>query len=365
MVASHTMEKQYSQNRLSIQKEHFASLPNGDSVDRFILKNSNGIELSVINYGCIITSLLIPDRHRKISDIVLGFENNEHYFTQNNAFFGAVIGRFSNRIAKARFDLNGKTYNLYVNENDNHLHGGKIGFHKRLWNAEKVLEEERVGVIFSYLSPHMEEGYPGNLNVTVAYYLDEENKLSFEYQATCDKPTVINLTNHSYYNLSGSFDSILDHELTINAKSYLPVDSSGIPLDMAEVENSPFDFRTANKIGSEIDADHIQLKQAGGFDHCYILGTPDKFKHAARLYHSESGRQMDMYTTEPGAQLYTGNGLDGNLIGKGGIRYLKRSGLCLETQHYPDSPNRPDFPSTVLNPGEIYKSRTVLQFSAR
>lgn len=346
-----------------ISGEEFGKLPDGTSVQQYTLANANGIEMKVITYGGIITHLTVPDRNGNYADVVLGYDSL-HQYLEMNPYFGAIIGRYGNRIAKGEFSLNGETYELARNNIGNHLHGGIQGFDKVVWQAELLEMDDAVGLKLSYTSEDMEEGYPGTLSAIVTYILDNQNRLTFDYEAVTDKTTIVNLTNHAYYNLSGMSSDILGHELTINADSYLPVDSTLIPLQAEFVEGTPFDFRISKVIGADIGKENIQLQNGGGYDHCWILNEEgEELSLAATLYDPESGRQMEVYTTEPGIQFYSGNFLDGSITGKNGVVYGKRSGLCLETQHFPDSPNRPDFPSTVLNPGEVYRSKTVTVFT--
>ncbi len=356
-----------SSNQISktsmISDGSFGFMPDSTEVKYFVLANSSGMEMTVLNFGGIITSLKTPDRDGKMADIVLGFDNLQDYLDQS-PYFGAIIGRYGNRIAKGKFTLDSTNYSLAVNNIGNHLHGGLIGFDKVIWDVTPFDSEKGVGLKLSYLSKDMEEGYPGNLNVSIIYFLNNENELEIDYSAITDKKTVINLTQHSYFNLRGDGD-VLDHELQINANKYLPVDSTLIPTgQLAEVVGTPFDFKTPKKIGRDIDADHPQIRTGGGFDHCWIL-EGQGLKFAATAYDTHSGRVMDVHTTEPGIQFYSGNFLDGQAIGKGNSVYSKRTGLCLETQHYPDSPNQDSFPSTVLNVGEEYRSKTVFKFSVR
>lgn len=354
-----------NETKSSIQKQEFGTMPDGTTIEQYTITNKNGIEMKVITYGGIITSLKIPDRDGNFGDVVLGFDSLDGYLKES-PYFGAIIGRYGNRIAKGQFVLDGDTATLAINNIGNHLHGGIKGFDKVVWKAEPVTNENASGLKLSYRSADGEEGYPGNLDVTVTYMLNDDNTLTFEYEATTDKPTVINLTNHSYYNFTGAKENILNHKLAINASRYLPVDSTLIPLEPAPVEGTPFDFRSAKSIGKDINADDIQLKNAKGFDHCWILNeSEDSLKFAASLYEPGSGRFMEIYTTEPGIQFYSGNFLDGTIKGKNGVEYDFRTGLCLETEHFPDSPNRPDFPSVVLRPGEIYKTKTVTKFSTK
>ncbi len=345
----------------SIEQKVFGKLPSGEEVLEFTLKNNSGIEMKVITYGGIITTLMLPDKNGKFEDVALGYDNIEGYL-ESTPYFGAIIGRYGNRIAKGKFSLDGTDYQLAINNIGNHLHGGEKGFDKILWTGEAMQGEESVSLKMSYISEDMEEGYPGTLTSTVVYTLNNDDELIFEYEATTDKKTVVNLTNHAYYNLAGNKGDILSHQLKLVASQYVPVDSTLIPTEIDSVKGSPFDFTDYKVIGLEIDADHEQLKNAGGFDHCWVLDKDgDALGLAASLLEPTSGRRMDVYTEEPGIQFYSGNFLDGSITGKG-VTYEYRTGLCLETQHFPDSPNRPDFPSTELIPGETYKTKTVTKF---
>ena len=338
----------------------FGTTADGQAVEAFTLKNVNGIEVKAISYGGIITSLKVPDRNGAIGDIVLGFDGLDGYL-KGHPFFGAVVGRYGNRIAKGRFSIDKIEYQLATNNGPNHLHGGVRGFDKHVWQAD-VLGENSIR--FSRLSPDGEEGYPGNLQVQVIYSLTNYNELIVDYSATTDQPTHVNLTQHSYFNLAGGGADILGHELMIDADRYTPVNGELIPTgDLAPVAGTPFDFRKPTPIGARIDAAHPQLENGKGYDHNWVLNREgDRLHLAARVIEPASGRTMEVATTEPGMQFYAGNFLDGSLIGKGGARYGRRSGFCLETQHYPDTPNQPDFPSTLLRPGATYSSRTVFRF---
>src|SRR5262249_31531866 len=317
----------------------------------------------------IITSIKVPDREGKIGDVALGFDQPEQYWAEPlPPFFGAVVGRYGNRIAKGTFTLDGKTYSLAINNPPNTLHGGTKGFDKQVWSVTTKEDGAGSSASFSRTSPDGEEGYPGTLQVHVTYTLTEKNELIVDYHATTDKATPVNLTQHSYFNLAGEgAGTILDHELTIDADRYTPVDDTLIPTgELASVQGTPFDFRKATAIGARIDQGNPQLKNGKGYDHNWVLNrTGAGLRHAARLRDPKSGRTMDIATTEPGLQFYSGNFLDGTIKGKGGHAYVLRSGLCLETQHYPDSPNKPLFPSTILGPAKTYDSRTVFAFSAR
>lgn len=352
---------------LAIKKEDFGKLPSGEKLEKYTMTNVNGMEVSVINYGGIITNLKVPDKNGKISDVVLGFNSIEGYLTPA-PYFGAIIGRYGNRIANGKFSLDGTQYTLAQNDGQNHLHGGNKGFDKVLWEVTKISNKESVALQLHYLSNDMEEGYPGNLNTTVTYTLDNDNNLKVNYKAKTDKPTIVNLTQHTYFNLSGDFSKkILDHKISINADTFLPVDATLIPTgEFKEVEGTPFDFTQPKLVGKEIDQENQQLKRGLGYDHCWVLNRKsDGLSLAATAYHPQSGRFLEVLTTEPGIQFYSGNFLDGTLTSKTGGTYEKRSGFCLETQHYPDSPNQKDFPTVVLNPDQQYSSETIFKFSVK
>jgi aldose 1-epimerase len=348
----------------TVERTLFGELPDGREVYAYTLDNGRGVTLEAISYGGIIVSLDTPDRRGRRGDIVLGYDDLSGYLKET-PYFGAIIGRYGNRIANARFTLDGRTYQLAANNGPNHLHGGDIGFDKVLWSAMPFSRADSVGVVFRYTSPDGEEGYPGNLAATVTYTLTTDGSLVFDYEATTDKPTPVNLTQHSYFNLAGDgARDVLDHVLTIYADSFTPVDSTLIPPGKIEpVAGTPFDFRTPMAIGARIGATDQQLEYGGGYDHNFVLDRSGPgLAHAAHVYEPTTGRTLDIYTTEPGLQFYSGNFLDGSLVGKSGHVYEHRYGFCLETQHYPDSPNEPGFPSTILRPGEEYRSRTVLRF---
>ncbi len=343
---------------VTVSRAPYGKMPDSTEIEQFTVVNKNKAEMKVITYGGIITSLSVPDRDGKIEDVVLGFDNLEGYL-KGHPYFGATIGRYGNRIAKGKFKLDDKEYTLATNNGANHLHGGVKGFDKVVWKGEPINVDGGAGVRLTYSSADMEEGYPGKLDVVVDYVLFNDNTMKFEYKATTDKKTIVNLTNHTYYNLGGMKENILNHELTINASRYLPVDSTLIPLAIENVEGTPFDFRTPKLVGKDIES-------AGGFDHCWILDEgKDSLRLAAVLYEPNSGRKMEVYTTEPAIQFYTGNFLNGEQIGKKDMPYGFRAALCLETEHYPDSPNRPEFPSTTLKPGEEYHTTTVTKFSTK
>ena len=349
----------------TMTRSPFGSLPDGTALELFTFRNASGMEVSVTNYGGIITSLKVPDRNGELGDITLGYESIDGYL-RSSPYFGALIGRYGNRIGNAQFTLDGTTYKLPANDGPNTLHGGVKGFDKVVWNAEPFEREGERGVVFTYTSPDGEEGFPGTLQARVTYTLTDKNELAFDYHATTDKPTVVNLTQHAYFNLAGDGSGdILGHELTINADRYTPVDKNLIPTgELASVAGTPFDFRTKNTIGARINDDHPQLKAGGGYDHNFVLNrSGDGLVLAARVEEPKTGRVMEVHTTEPGLQFYSGNFLDGSITGKQGHVYAHRTGFCLETQHFPDSPNKPSFPSTTLRPGEEYSSRTVYTFS--
>jgi aldose 1-epimerase len=340
----------------------------GKPIEIFTLTNAAGIEIKAMTYGAIITSWRVPDRAGQLADIVLGFDDPARYLKGDSPYFGAVVGRYANRIGKAQFALDGRTYTLAANDGINHLHGGKQGFDKALWDAEAIKTSDGPGVAFSRTSPDGEEGYPGTLKVRVTYTLTDRNALLIAYEATTDKSTPVNLTQHSYFNLAGQgTGDVLDHVLHINADRYTPVDKTLIPTgELAPVEGTPFDFRKPTAIGDRIRSEHPQLQFGGGYDHNWILARPGTgLSVAADVYEPKTGRTLQVRTTEPGLQFYSGNFLDGSLTGKEGRVYRQRYGFCLETQHFPDSPNKPGFPSTTLRPGETYRTRTVYTTGTR
>ncbi len=354
-----------AETKPQITKQAFGKTPDGEAAEIYTLTNANGVEAKITTYGGIVTSLKVPDRNGKLADVVLGYDDLEGY-VGNTAFFGAIVGRYGNRIAKGKFSLNGHDYTLAKNDGENHLHGGVKGFNKRIWKAKEVKGKDGVGLSLSYLSKDGEEGYPGNLSVTVVYTLTNKNELRIDYTATTDKATVVNLTHHSYFNLAGG-GTILNHELMINADRFTPVDSGLIPTgELRAVKGTPLDFTKPMVIGERIDQDYEQMVLGKGYDHNWVLNKKDsEMSLAARVYEPETGRVMEVYTTEPGMQFYTGNFLDGSITGKGGQVYNRRTGFCLETQHYPDSPNHPSFPTTTLKPGQKYKTTTIYKFSAK
>jgi aldose 1-epimerase len=349
----------------NITKASFGKIPDGTPVDIYTLRNANGVEARICTYGGIVVSLKTPDRNGKLGDVVLGYDNLDGY-VKNNPFFGCFVGRYGNRIAGGKFTLDGKTYTLATNNGPNHLHGGIKGFDKAVWKAQLVSGPHGGALEMRYTSKDGEEGYPGNLSVTALYTLTDDNGLRLDYTATTDKPTVVNLTQHSYYNLAGGSD-ILGHEVMIVADKFTPVDATLIPTgELRQVKGTPLDFTTPTKIGARINTPDEQLKLGNGYDHNFVLNkSAGKLGLAARVYEPTSGRVMEVLTTEPGMQLYSGNFLDGSITGKGGWVYKQRSAFCMEPQHFPDSPNKPGFPSTVLRPGETYKNTIVYRFSAK
>lgn len=351
----------------AITKASFGTTKDGESVDIYTLRNTKGMEARVTNYGGIVVSLTAPDLQNHFADVVLGYNTLDDYMNPPFPYFGAIIGRYGNRIAKGRFTLNGVEYNLAVNNGENHLHGGLKGFDRVVWTAKQTKSATGPALSLTYLSKDGEEGYPGNLRVTVVYTLTNKNELKIQYTATTDKDTVINLTHHSYFNLAGEGNnSILNHLVMLKAGRFVPTDAGSIPTgELKSVANTPFDFRIGRGIGDRIDQNDQQLKFGNGYDHTWVIdGRAGALRVAATVYEPTTGRVMEVWTTEPGVQFYTGNFLDGSRPGKSGKPYPRRSGLCLETQHYPDSPNRPNFPTTTLRKGATYRSTTIYRFSA-
>ncbi len=347
----------------------FGTTAEGQTANLYTLTNANGMEAQITDFGGVVVSLMVPDRNDSLADVVLGFESLEPYF-EDSPYFGALVGRYGNRIAKGKFTLDGgQEYTLAQNNMGNHLHGGLRGFDKVLWQAKPASgDSSSVGLELRYQSPDGEEGYPGTLDVTVNYTLTNDNELRIDYRATTDAPTVVNLTNHSYFNLTGQGgSSILNHEVMINADRFVPVDSTLIPTgELAAVAGTPMDFRQPTPVGARIEQDYQQLEYGIGYDHCWVLNKEgDALTLAATVHEPNSGRLLEVFTTEPAVQFYSGNFLDGTLTGKGGAVYEQRTGFCLETEHFPDSPNQPDFPSTELRPGETYQTTTVYTFSTR
>jgi len=349
---------------LATTRADFGKTPEGVAVSIYTLTNSHGMEARITNYGGIVVSLKAPDKTGAMSDIVLGFDTLDGY-VNNTSYFGALIGRYGNRIGKARFNLDGHEYKLAANNGENSLHGCTRGFNRAVWTPRELSDG---GLELVYVSKDGEEGYPGNLRVRVTYHLTPANELKIEYEASTDKDTVLNLTNHSYFNLKGAGNGdILDHKMMINADRFTPVDAGLIPTgELRSVNGTPFDFRKPTAIGARINQDDEQLKLGKGYDHNWVLNkSANSLSLAARVEEPTTGRVLEVHTTEPGVQFYTGNFLDGTAKGKGGKTYGFRSGFCLETQHFPDSPNKPSFPSTVLRPGQQFHSTTVYRFSAK
>jgi aldose 1-epimerase len=351
-----------SEAKMSVHKELFGKTPEGVAVDLYTLTNGKGLRVKIMTYGATIVSVEVPDRKGKAENVTLSLDTLDDYL-KGHPFFGSTVGRYANRIAKGKFTLDGKQYTLATNNNENHLHGGLKGFGKAVWKVEPLETADAVGVIFTHVSPDGDEGYPGKLNAEVTYSLTNDNELKMEYEATTDRPTIVNLTNHTYWNLTGANDDVLGHELTLNADRYLPVDKGLIPLgELKNLKGTPMDFTAPMTIGSRI------ARVEGGYDHCYVLnkkpGEGKNLSPAAVVYEPKSGRVMEIYTSEPGVQFYSGNFLDGQQQ-RGGKKFTKHYGFCLETQHFPDSPNIPSFPSVLLKPGETYTHKTVHKFSVK
>ncbi len=355
------MKNERTQSGLTIK--NFSKLLDGKETTLCVLANRKGAELAITNYGAKIVSLMVPDRDGRLTDVVTGHNSIDEYLVSEEPYFGAICGRYGNRIANGRFTLDGVTYQLPINNGPNCLHGGIKGFNAVVWDVNQIDDQT---VELKYTSADGEEGFPGQLDTTVVYHLTDENEVVISYHAVTSKPTVLNLTNHSYFNLSGQGDpSINDHLLTINADYYLPTDETSIPYgSQAPVEGTPMDFRTPHEVGERIDEDFEALNFGKGYDHTYILKKKEEneLSFCARCSSPKTGIAMECYTTQPGVQLYTGNWMTGNFVGKNGKRYPTRAALCLETQHYPDSPNKPEYPSVVLRPGETFQSKTVYKF---
>jgi aldose 1-epimerase len=345
----------------------FGQTPDRKRVELYTLTNSRGMQVRAISYGAIIQAIRVPDRSGRVADVALGFDSLQGYLT-DSPYFGAIVGRYANRIARGRFTLGGRTYRLATNNGPNHLHGGLKGYDKVVWRGESFQRGDTVGVEFEHTSPDGDEGYPGTVQVAVTYTLTPGNELIVEYAASADRPTPLNLSQHSYFNLAGEgSEDILKHELTIDADRYTPVDSTLIPTGaLASVANTPFDFRRPTAIGARIEKNDPQLMYGKGYDHNFVLNrTGPGLQHAVRVLDPKTGRTLEISTTEPGLQFYSGNFLDGTITGKAGHVYAHRSALVLETQHFPDSPNHPAFPSTILRPGKDYRSRTVFAFGVQ
>jgi aldose 1-epimerase len=365
VLACNTNKK--TETEMNIKIENTSVLSSGDSIKLYTLKNAKGMEVAIMNLGGTIVKWTAPDKEGKFEDITLGSNSPEDYLTSTK-YLGALIGRFGNRIAKGKFKLDGNEYTLAVNNGPNALHGGLKGFNDVIWEVSPI-EGAEPALKLNYISKDGEEGYPGNLNIEVIYTLKNDNSLSIDYKATTDKSTVVNLTNHAYFNLKGDGNGdILDHEIVLNADKYLPTDAGLIPTgELKSVKGTPFDFLTSHLIGERInDTTDVDIKLGGGYDHCWVFtNQSNTLKSVAMVTEPKSGRTMEVLTTEPAVQFYTGNFLNGTAIGKTGVKYEKRFGFCLETQHFPDSPNQPAFPTTTLKPGETYKSSTVYKFGVK
>ena len=362
-----SINKKQSIKSTTISKTFFSKTNEGEDVFKYILSNKRGMEVSIITYGGIITSWTAADKNGDYKDIVLGYNTLAEYEAET-PYFGALIGRYGNRIAGGKFKIDDQEYTLQANNGPNHLHGGLIGFDKVVWDAKTIISDSTASLELSYLSKDMEEGYPGNLATKVTYTLNNEDELSVSYEATTDKPTIVNLTQHSYFNLTADFNQdILDHQIVINADSFLPVDNTLIPTgEFRNVSKTPFDFRTPKAIGKHINNENIQLENGLGYDHCWVLNDKDKgFRFVASAYEPVSGRLLEVFSDEPGIQFYSGNFLDGTLPNKLNGTYQYRTGFCLETQHYPDSPNQKNFPSVRRIPGDLYESITSFRFKVK
>lgn len=360
-------QKKENRGKMEIKKESFGKTTDGQDVDVFTLANKNGMSVKILNYGGMVTQMLVPDKTGKIADVVLGYADMKGVLS-DKSYFGVLVGRYANRIGKGKFSIDGHEYSLAQNNNGNHLHGGIKGFDKVIWKAEPIKKSKSVSLKLSYLSKDGEEGYPGNLSVTVIYTLTESNELQMEYTATTDKKTVINLTNHAYFSLAGAGDGdILKHEVIINADRFTPVDANLITTgELTNVKGTPMDFTKPTAIGAHINDNYEQLKLGIGYDHNWVLNKKgNELSLAAKVFEPTTGRVLEVLTTEPGIQFYTGNFLDGSAIGKDGKVYKHRYGFCLEAQHFPDSPNKLKFPSVILEPGKIYHTKTIYRFSNR
>jgi len=351
--------------------KRFGELPGGEAVHLYTLTNANGMSADITNYGGIVTRLLVPDRLGRLEDVVLGYDNLEGYL-KATPYFGAIVGIYGNRIKGGKFELDGSEYQVTTNSEAGgvpvHLHGGERGLDKVLWSARPIVANNAAVLVLTYVHPDGAEGYPGNIRIRVIYRLTNENALEVAYRATTDETTVINLTHHSYFNLNGEGVGIpLDHELMIKADYITPITAQMVPTgELLPVAGTPFDFREPTKPRDRIDDDHPQIELGGGYDHNWVLNREgEEMELAASVYEPSNGRYMEVWTEEPGIQYYSGNFRDGSIVGKSGVLYDYRTGFCLETQHYPDSPNHPNFPSTTLKPGEIYNTRTAYRFSVR
>lgn len=349
---------------MMLTKQPFGVTEKGEKVDLYTLKNKNSMEVSITNYGGIITKIIVQDKDGNFGDVTLGYDSVEGYI-KATPYFGAIIGRYGNRIAKGEFEINGIKYELAKNDGEHHLHGGKKGFDKVLWTADPIYDIENPKLELSYLSKDGEEGYPGNLSIKVTYTLTLNNEIKIDYEAATDKETVCNLTNHAYFNLKdGGKSEILDHKIMINANGFTPIVQGLIPTgDLRDVDNTPFDFREFRQIGSKINDSDAQIELAAGYDHNFVInGNMGELRIAARVIEESTGRILEVYTEEPGIQFYSGNFLDGSIIGKNKIKYNRRSGFCLESQHFPNSPNIEEFPTSLLKPSEFYRTSTIYKF---
>ncbi|MDQ2084862.1 aldose epimerase family protein [Herbivorax sp. ANBcel31] len=348
---------------MGIIKEKFSEGKDLDNIYIYTLSNDSGMKAKITNYGGIVVSLFVPDNSGKVDDVVLGYDNIRSYF-KNSCYYGGIVGRHANRIEGASFELNGKVYNLAKNDGENHIHGGNIGFHSVIWNAEIMKKDDVECLKLSYRSKDGEENYPGNLDVTVIYKVTKDNALSIEYYAVSDKDTVVNLTNHSYFNLSGhGFGDVLNHEVMINAEKFTPIDEYSIPTgEIREVSGTPMDFRQMKPIKKAIEEKDNQILYGKGFDHNWVLDTKDIMQKAAEVFDPISKRRMEVYTTKLGVQFYTGNNIADSQVGKDGVKYKKRSGICLETQYFPNALKHKHFPSPILKAGDEYKHKTIYKF---
>lgn len=354
-------------NLSGLNPKDFQTEIDGKKTDLYILKNQNGYEVAVTNYGGSLVAIMVPDKDGQVANVIQGHDNIQDAIDSPEPFLSTLVGRYGNRIAKGKFTLEGKEYSLSINNGPNHLHGGPTGFHARVWDAEQLSENS---LKLHYLSTDGEEGFPGNLDMTVVYTFTDENELVIDYTGTTDKTTVVNMTNHGFFSLTGIANptpTIEDLECEINADYYVPIDDTSIPTgEIESVKGTPFDFTTPHAVGERIDADHIQTKRGAGYDHCFVLNKkqPGELTFAARVVEPKSGRMMEVYTTEPGVQVYTDNWADG-YKGQHGATFPRRSAICFEAQHFPDSPNHPYFPSVVLKPGEVYTQKTIYKFGVR
>jgi aldose 1-epimerase len=364
VTAGGSVAQSPSDKKGRIDRSEFGKLDNGTVIEAFTLRNSRGATAKIITYGATLVELQVPDRKGKNADVVLGFDDLKGY-TGEHPHFGGIIGRYANRIARGKFRIDGKEYSLAINNGPNTLHGGLVGFDHKVWKSEPVAGAKDPAVKFTYVSPDGEEHFPGTLTVTVTYVLTGDNALKINYHATVDKPTVLNLTNHSYFNLAGGGD-VLNHVLMLHASEYTSADATLIPTgEIASVKGTPYDFRRPTKIGTRIE-EVAKVKEQGGYDNNFVIsGASGTLRLAAEVSDPASGRKMEVWTTEPGVQLYTANWLDGKLVGKRGVQYRRYGAVCLEAQHYPDSPNHVNFPTTVLRPGETYHQETIYKFSAK